>query len=371
MLPVALTCGTGCSSGAAPAGESAQPPAFALARAPASAGDTQTFDVDFVSSTGSTVVGSVLHAGIDGARSDLFRWTAGQGLALVGLPSLAVATSADGNTVIALSATDAVLNTITGWRPFRCTAAAGDVPLPLPPGMNACDTRAGLTTSDAQTVFGRCSDGSPLSSGMFRWRNGAVDSLGALPPLTYGEPMFMSDDGRVVAGSIAPTKPGGASTSFRWTEAGGLVLAATSAAPSAPAASPSFEALDMSRDGNVIIGQLGQLPARWIEGKAVEAWPLPDGFDDGRPLALSDDGSVSEVRPTSDGTTGTPVTVAAIWDETNGVQLVADVLRARGIDLGGASLVTARISGDGMTLAGTATLGSPDRQAFLVARLSP
>ncbi|HVX94334.1 MAG TPA: hypothetical protein VHK47_05420 [Polyangia bacterium] len=351
------------------------------------------FELQTVSADGATVVGVFGGAG----RLDVFRWTPTSGLEISDLPagrpadtsadgrvvagtspdghafrwtreegardlgalpghvrSVAAATSADGGTVVGLSA--ATDDATPAWRIFKWTPAIGLVPLQYPDGAASCETRAGLTTADGDVTFGRCGPADAPRSGLFRWATGCVYLLASFSDGRQVDPRLATADGRVLAGALE--EPGGAPSAFRWTEETGVVLAPGG----------GFQALAMSRDGRVLVGQRGDLPARWTEGEAsIVALPLPPGHARGAVRSISDDGGVGAGEVSA--SAGSPP-AAAIWDGTTGVRLVADLLRARGIDLAGATLTSARISPDGGTLVGTATVHTAN-DALWTAPLRP
>lgn len=364
-----------------------------LALVRAAGGQDGAFEIQTVSADGATVVGVFA-----GARQlDVFRWTEADGLEISDLPggspadtsadgrvvagtsssghafrwtreegardlgvlpgharSLAAATSADGGTVVGLSA--ATDDATPAWRIFKWTSAIGLVPLQYPDGAVSCETRAGLTTADGDVTFGRCGPADAPRAGLFRWATGCVYLLASFSDGRQADPQLATGDGRVLAGVLE--QPGGAPSAFRWTEETGVVLA--------PAG--GFRALAMSRDGRVLVGQRGAIPARWVEGEAsIAALPLPAGHALGAVRSISDDGGVGAGEVSA--SVGSP-TVAAIWDGASDVRLVADLLRARGIDLAGATLTSARISADGSTLVGTATVHTAN-DALWTAPLRP
>lgn len=351
------------------------------------------FELQTVSADGATVVGVFAGA----ARLDVFRWTVTGGLEISDLPagrpadtsadgrvvagtspgghafrwtreegardlgvlpgharSLAAATSADGGTVVGLSA--ATADATPAWRIFKWTSAIGLVPLQSPDGAVSCETRAGLTTADGDVTFGRCGPAEAPRSGLFRWATGCVYLLASFSDGRQADPQLATADGRVLAGVLE--QPGGVPSAFRWTEETGVVIAPSS----------GFQTLAMSRDGRVLVGQRGEIPARWVEGEAsIAALPLPAGHARGAVRSISDDGGVGagEVSVSA----GAP-TEAAIWDGATGVRLVDDLLRARGLDLAGVTLTSARISADGSTLVGTATVHTAN-DALWTAPLRP
>ena len=79
---------------------------------------------------------------------------------------------------------------------------------------------------------------------------------------------------------------------------------------------------------------------------------LPGGEFSSFPWAVSADGSVV----VGDG---------FIWDSTNGMQNLRDVLVGLGLDLTGWTLRESYISGDGLTIAGSGTNPSGQREAWI------
>jgi uncharacterized membrane protein len=330
------------------------------------------FTVSDSSADGTVVVG--------GAGGHAFRWTAAEGMRDLGvLPgdgySVALAVTADGGTVVgASSPDDAESPSVRGRKLFEWTAARGIVPLEMPAGMTVCGSRRSLVSADGSAIFGSCSVDGALPIGTFRWTASGVQALSTVPGMTWVEPRFATNDGRVVTGHASERKLG--SFTFRWTEATGVVLATDEpGGPVPPYGTPSLQMWAMSANGSVVVGNVGAIPARWTDAGVPQRLPLPTGFAGGELLSVSDDGAASagDVTPPSDPPTSgrdTPRTVAAIWDDANGVRLVGDLLGARGVDLQGAALVTAQISADGTTLAGTADVdGKGD--GLWIATLSP
>lgn len=147
---------------------------------------------------------------------------------------------------------------------------------------------------------------------------------------------------------ISINPPAGRTEAVRWSLAGG-----TDFIPPIAGASVSAEGRALSDDGQIVVGYMStgvfQTEAFLWDGATDISIGLGDinslGTTVSRALAISGDGSVV-VGKAGDG--------AFIWDEANGMRLLADVLTSVvGLDLAGWTLDEATaISSDGLTIAG-------------------
>ena len=165
---------------------------------------------------------------------------------------------------------------------------------------------------DVSTTVGRALFPDTVGRDAFRWtRATGPVQLGHLPGHTYAEARDVSDDGRVVVGSSATHAPGGLYEAFRWTEDGGMV-------------------------------GLGDLPG---------------GIDFSSATTVSADGST--VGGFGTGDSGPEY---FLWTASSGMRRLSDVFRDAGVKFPGwqitapfnqFSLGPLRMSGDGLTFAGT------------------
>ena len=121
----------------------------------------------------------------------------------------------------------------------------------------------------------------------------------------------------------------------------------------------------VSADGSIAVGYengpSGQEPLMWGAGVALPPG-LPPSYRDSRALDISPDGSYV-VGGRYD---------AFIWDVTNGMRAVADLVTAAGIDLTGWSLEAATaVSADGETIVGYGTNPAGDPEGWLFSLPEP
>lgn len=91
---------------------------------------------------------------------------------------------------------------------------------------------------------------------------------------------------------------------------------------------------------------------------------LPGGRFFSQALGVSADGSVVVGRGNSSSSLGDE---AFIWDETNGMRSLQNLLESEGIDLAGWNLLNAAaISNDGLSIVGTGINPGGNREAWLV-----
>ena len=208
-------------------------------------------------------------------------------------------------------------------------------------------------TDASMWIWGISGDGSTLvgvhQGQAFRWtaEEGRV-GLGSLPGHGRSEPYSVSDDGSVIVGNSG-------SEAFRWTVDEGMTRLLDQFG----------DAVDLSADGSVVVGMSWGSAFRWTAdaGTTRLGWlgPYPDYFGGGSvAAAVSADGSVVVGRdqawahyPPGPIDTMSPVR-AWIWDETNGMRGIEDLLTDDyGLDLTGWELTSATdISADGRAIIG-------------------
>lgn len=297
------------------------------------------------SSDGSVIVGR----GTTALGPEAFRWNAVDGL--VGLGDLAggaddsraYACSSDGSVIVGEGATAA------GREAFRWNAVDGIVGLGDLTG-GAAESWANAVSSDGSLIAGRGT--SAAGSEAFRWT--AIDGMTGLGGLTGGdgtsEAYGVSSDGSVIVGWSNRL---GGTEAFQWTLAGGMT-----GLGDLPGGTGWSEARAPSTDASVIVGSSvsgpdGEEAFRWTSaGGMVGLGDLPGGNDRSLGRAVSADGA-RVVGTSETGSDFESNLRAFIWDVTNGMRNLADVLAAFGIDMTGWDLTDATwISSDGTTVVG-------------------
>ena len=302
-----------------------------------------------VSADGAFVVGM----GRSASGSEAFRWTAAGGMVGLGdlsggsFGSRAHDVSADGAVIVGTS--DGLFDGgMTGDQAFRWTAdgmvGLGNTPS-TPPGSGGSFAQG--VSNDGAVLVGRGA-GANNNWEAVRWTTtGGFVGLGYLPGgiESYGE--GISADGSVVVGkSLSAT----VAEAFRWTAAGGMV-----GLGDLPGGSLFSNASDVSADGTVVVGHSvggNELEAfRWTAaGGMVGLGALP-GSTFSTALDVSADGAV--VVGESNNASGF---VAVIWTAATGMVSLRAALVARGVDLTGWTLSSARaVSDDGRVVVGSGT----------------
>jgi probable HAF family extracellular repeat protein len=302
-----------------------------------------------------------------GPRSyaDTLRWTSsGDALDLGDLPgalsSNAISASLTGSVVVGHS---------QGPSPyleaFRWTEADGMVGLGLLPGY--LRSWATDVSVDGSIVVGHGGDDFPEEA--FVWTEGAgMVGLGTLLGDTRSRVRGISADGSVVVG-VSADDVSGVSEAIRWTDGGGM-----QGLGALPGASIGSDAYDTSADGSIIVGVAESVAGveafRWTAGNGmVGLGDLPGGDFHSLAEAVSADGSVVVGYSRTSFDVGDEEE-AFVWDATNGMRLVEDVLTDAGLDMTGWQLNYARgVSDDGNTIVGWGT--NPDgQQEGWIARLA-
>jgi uncharacterized membrane protein len=176
----------------------------------------------------------------------------------------------------------------------------------------------------------------------FRWEAGTgMIGLGLTGGNTGGSAYATDSDGGVVVGDLwGPSS----TTPFRWTQATGLVLFATSGTHAHAEAVSG----DGAVSGGCVYSGSRWSAALWTAAGEVVLEDLP-GATFGTVNALSSDGSVAV------GTAGGSESIAVVWDASDGVRAVRDILADAGVDVSDWDLYdTTGISADGKIVAGRA-----------------
>jgi probable HAF family extracellular repeat protein len=297
-----------------------------------------------VSPDGSVVVGESVSA----SDFEAFRWTPSEGMVglgfLPGFPtSTARATSANGSVVVG-----------TGLGPskeeaVRWTAASGMVGLGFLSGF--AESRAFDVSADGSVVVGN-SNSVPAQRGQFeafRWTaaSGMV-GLGFLSGGGLSSAEAVSADGSLVAGV---SDSGAGRQAFRWTEAGGMI-----GLGDLPGGSFFSFAHGVSADGLVVVGisdsASGPEAFRWTQsGGMIGLGFLPGGMES-EAFGASADGSVIVGRDFV-GPEGHSEPRAFLWDTSEGMRNLTDVLIGQGDNLTGWKLIEAlAVSSDGINIVG-------------------
>jgi probable HAF family extracellular repeat protein len=317
-----------------------------------------------VSPDGSTVVGRSSSASGDEA----FRWTSAEGMIGLGdLPggissSRAWDSSTDGSVIAGVG------SSASGGEAFRWTAGGGMVGLGDLPGDVFFSEGLGIS-ADGAVVVGESRSASGAQA--FRWTSGGgMVGLGDLPGGSFNSQSWSSShDGSVVVG-CGTSFSDLCGEAFRWTAGGGMV-----GLGDLPGGSFYSQAYDVSADGSVVVGSgysaSGKEAFRWDVGAdgiahtpddvMIGLGDLAGGIFSSQAYAISADGSVVVGRGNS--ASGDE---AFIWDATNGVRELHQVLVDLGLDLSGWTLTEATaISDDGLTMVGYGTNPSGNTEAWI------
>jgi len=295
---------------------------------------------DFSSALGISADGSTV-VGVGNSRTSIsepFRWTSAGGMeGLGGFFGQANGASADGSVVVGY----------TG-NVFRWTSADGRVDLGFGPD------RAFLfpngVSADGSVVVGT----GLTASGEWeatRWTSaGGAVGLGDLPGGQFQSiATGVSGDGSIVVGRglIAD-----AQLAFRWTSAGGMVSLGD-----LPGGETGSMANDISLDGSTIVGvgrsAIGDEAFRWTSGGGMEGLGFVPGDSWSTAYGVSADGSTI-VGTSSTGPCCSLNDNAFIWDATNGMRPLDQVLTELGADLTGWKLnIASGVSADGRAIVGS------------------
>jgi len=309
-----------------------------------------------ISPDGSVVVGQSM----SGAGYEAFVWTSSTGMLGLGdfpggpFNSEAMGVSAFGNAVVGAGFAS------TGPMAFRWTSAGGMVALGTLPGGSSSVAYA--IAADGSFVVGSSSSGAATAEA-FRWSPGSgMQSLGVLPGGSQSVAFAVSGRGSVIAGFSGSTS---GEQAFRWTETTGMT-----GLGDLPGGVFRSRARGISYDGSTIVG-IGNW-ANWDEGEAFR-WTEVEGMVGlghlpgttfSVAMAASGDGSIVVGYASS----GTISPIASIWDKTNGMRALQDVLQIEyGLNLDGWTLTSVKgISADGLTMVGSGINPSNETEAWLV-----
>jgi len=124
-----------------------------------------------------------------------------------------------------------------------------------------------------------------------------------------------------------------------------------------------------SADGSLIVGSADDLDLdyqsafRWQAGGDLIFFTDPSSGEASQAFDVSDDGEVVVGLTRGPSISGS---AAYIWDEENGMRLIADVLTAEGIDLTDWTLTSAEgVSADGSIIVGNGIHGDGTREAWM------
>ena len=293
-----------------------------------------------VSADGSTIVGM----GRSDSGYQAFRWTVDMGMGGIDGMGYANAVSADGTVAV-------------GGR-YRYTLGEGLVTLPHYMDFKMPFSYATDVSADGSVVVGG-SGNSMVGEGpvpyAVRWpAEGGVFTLGAggYGSVAYG----VSADGSTIVGSA------GSSYAFRWTAATGR-----QSLGDLPGGGSDEKAFGVSGDGSVVVGwgdgPGGMEAFRWTAATGMVGLGVLPGDQTSWAEGITADASI--VWGSSESASGQEH--AFIWDETNGMRSVQDMLTDDyGFDLTGWSLsITEGISDDGKVVVGYGLNPSGNTEAWM------
>lgn len=299
-----------------------------------------------LSGDGSTVAATGWTSGF---QQRAVMWTSGGGLVNLGVhPSSTISSassraegiSADGSVIVGQAS---VMLSSSVIRAMRYTAGGGFEDLGNP--LDSLSSSAADANGDGSVVVGTLN-----INRAFRWTSatGMVD-IGNLPGATTTNANAVSDDGNVITGIS-----GG--HAFHWTSVNGMVDIGTSGVAS--------QGLDISNDGNVIVGSMrplgsGDKAFRWTSATGMVSLGFLPGGNASFSLATNEDGSVIVGRGSA---YGSNTNQAFMWTQGLGMVDLNVYLPSVGVDLTGWTLREAQaVSADGLTLAGTGLFNGSSR----------
>ncbi len=293
-----------------------------------------TADPKAVSADGEVVVGNLSSP----TDSEAFRWTKSAGMLPLGVPPAAGGEkryadgiSADGIWIVGQSWAPK-----SGATPFRWSVTSGFQ------GLGTLSTQVSDTNGDGSVIVG-WKDGLP-----FRWTAATgPETIGSESGTVYA----VSDDGAVSVG-ICPTQAGVA-RACRWTNSVKQQLQA-GAGPF-----PHDFAAGVSADGKVAVGSAntsdGVTEAVWWDesGNLHAIGTLGSKFT--QALAASADGQIIVGKSCPSPSSCESHGHGFVWDATNGMRTLEQVLKASGIELGRFG-PAADVSADGSVVVGRTEL---------------
>jgi uncharacterized membrane protein len=229
--------------------------------------------------------------------------------------------------------------------PFRWTSAGGFQGLGIAEGL------AADVSSDGTVVVGQIGPAG-FDHEAFRWSETfGLERLGFLGKDSRSTANAVAGDQTyiVVGNSVGPPGTPGEPRfvrAFRWTPAVGMRRLLASTGPTEPS-----QALGISSDGRVIVGQVGSEAFLWYDGVLGRRLGSLPGDTDSQALDASSDGS-RVIGVSRNGN----VQTAFLWTPEKRMRSLNKVLIGReGLDLLGVSLSSASsISDDGLVMAGVA-----------------
>jgi probable HAF family extracellular repeat protein len=301
-----------------------------------------------VSSDGKVAVG--LSNDTNGGQK-AFRWAAATGMVSLGvLPgdtfSEAKGVNSDGSVIAGDSA---LANTYTPFRWANSTMTS----LGFLSGYTSYAYGTAIS-SDGTTVVG--SSGNGTTSQAFRWTSAGMAGLGFLAGYDLSIAQGVNSDGSVVAG-FSRLINSSRTQAFRWTSAGMTGLGFLSGGESSTATG-------INSDGGVVVGyswygnSSNNQAFRWVNGSMAGLGFLPGG---NQSFANAVNADASVVVGQSNG--------AFRWTPTDGMQSIAALLTAAGVNFAGWSLSQATgVSADGTVIVGNGNDPSGHAQGW-IARL--
>ena len=222
--------------------------------------------------------------------------------------------SADGSVVVGYSQVD--IGQHTAGEAFRWTQDGAMTSLGFLPG-HELSWAAGVS-ADGSVVVGTSGG---WTGHAFRWtQTGGMVDLGGPAGSSWSRAQAVSADGSVVVGDWGTETITG--DGFRWTEADGMVSLGSGGINYMH---------DVSADGSVVVGESFALGAvSWTEASGLVALGDLSEFPSSRAMGVSQDGSLI-VGVYSPPTTGG--LSAFLWDATNGMRDLTELLIADGVDL--------------------------------------
>ena len=299
-----------------------------------------TFYVHAVSGDGRVV------AGEGNGGSPMLRWSNAEGFTpIADLPG------STGGHLNALSADGSVVvgggnRPLLGREAFYWTESTGSVQLGDLAG-GGVDSTALDVSADGSRIVGSVTSATHVEAAYWS-PAGSLVPIGVLPLIPDSRATGVSADGAVIAGLVGRYVSNDQFNNelpFRWTQGEGMQQ--LDLLPGAT----SGRATAVSADGSAIVGRTGNEAVRWTDGGVMGLGglvpsPLPPRS---RPTGVSADGSV---------VVGWAINAddqqeAFLWDETNGMRSLQQVLLALGLDVADYHFIEAvGVSDDGTRIAG-------------------